>query len=1008
MQNSIIDKAKKLGLDTGSGDFDDNLRTIASQVGLHDFNSETDLETLNGILDEKLSIDDKLDDVEDLNIGEDAQNAPIRDEAFGQKEYDRAKKNGVYNADHYKNRQQDLDKKADELNKERKNNWKTKNGENCPVKADGSNAVRKSKMDMVMDNLKYANAKKNAITNKIDAAKAKAYNTTHPGEAINDKAEAKVKEVAKDTGKKAASAVGNAGKKAASKTAQVTAKAGAKLVAFIVANPWVLLVIIIIILIFLIILVVIGDNSKKNGYYNVECDYNLTNVNLNVCNSEESLSLDIKDYVYGTTYALLKDENYNDEIIKAIMILEKTNALGMGNYNNQEKNITIDGCKVDYEPDVPSDVQSAYDSVYSSIENYLYLSSAYDNTITNLSNADTIAISKEILDSLINQEDMDYKQILSNLVGENAINNQTVNNIFIGDTRAKKIMDYGISNNVIYGENLGYDWLIGNGNFNNTNATSGVVNAVDSILSDDKGNIILWLGLSDLKVQDYFDKYKSLAQNEWKNNNIFILPIGPVDESKASIKNEDIDNFNKNMKELISKANITNLKYLNMNYNISNYLEDGINYSEEDYKNILNSIKIGNSNGNYQLYDLASYCEFIETENNNNSSSCEEFSLKSTSLSKSEFVEKVKSYYSGKNGSYAKEFISHAGDIYDICVKNSINPEVLVTRADVEGYSPGSYYNYYGIGCTNDGNGKDCVHYKSFNDGVLGFIKTVSKYNTLSEMMGKYAYIGHTWANPGGPGSGGCYYYPYMKQYLSAGRAAQVAKYCSANKHCSGSGCPSTTDEDQNAYSMYQVYVKMIPFREKIFNITSDECKGSNDNDSNYKGSVNDSPSCTLYSQGDSRWASYRLGYSSGTVSSAGCAITSLTMGIKCSGTTVTINNLNPGTFVQSLNNGKCFDGAGNIFWDCAAIKKIAPNLSNSVGEKLETSSVAEKINKIKLYDPSNYITIFQIRNSSTAEHWVLYQSMSGDTVTVKDPNRGIINTFKISDIKRIKAYKYK
>ena len=48
----IIEKAKKLGLDIGNGDSQlDNLRTIASQVGLHDIN---DLDELERVLDEQI------------------------------------------------------------------------------------------------------------------------------------------------------------------------------------------------------------------------------------------------------------------------------------------------------------------------------------------------------------------------------------------------------------------------------------------------------------------------------------------------------------------------------------------------------------------------------------------------------------------------------------------------------------------------------------------------------------------------------------------------------------------------------------------------------------------------------------------------------------------------------------------------------------------------------------------------------------------------------------------
>ena len=42
--------------------------------------------------------------------------------------------------------------------------------------------------------------------------------------------------------------------------------------------------------------------------------------------------------------------------------------------------------------------------------------------------------------------------------------------------------------------------------------------------------------------------------------------------------------------------------------------------------------------------------------------------------------------------------------IYDIATKNGINPEMVIIRAESEGYSPGaSKNNYWGMGCTNTG-----------------------------------------------------------------------------------------------------------------------------------------------------------------------------------------------------------------------------------------------------------------------------------------------------------------
>ena len=78
---------------------------------------------------------------------------------------------------------------------------------------------------------------------------------------------------------------------------------------------------------------------------------------------------------------------------------------------------------------------------------------------------------------------------------------------------------------------------------------------------------------------------------------------------------------------------------------------------------------------------------------------------------------------------YLKE---NAGKIYDLATRNGINPELIVVRADIEGYSPvsqgfGTYYNYWGIGCYNNQPLSKCISYDTFDDGVLLLVKSTSK-----------------------------------------------------------------------------------------------------------------------------------------------------------------------------------------------------------------------------------------------------------------------------------------
>ena len=201
---------------------------------------------------------------------------------------------------------------------------------------------------------------------------------------------------------------------------------------------------------------------------------------------------------------------------------------------------------------------------------------------------------------------------------------------------------------------------------------------------------------------------------------------------------------------------------------------------------------------------------------------CSDIPLSSTPLSREEFIAAVESKVSNP------DFKNNAGRIYDICVENNFNPELVIIRAYLEGHfsEQGGRYNYFGIKCYN-GVSK-CKDFSSMDEAVLSYIQIIQGYNfsTILEVMKLYADIGEFWFNPGGSGIGGCYYYPYIKQYLSEQRAAEVANYCAEGKKCAKGGvgdCAKTTEEDDYAYSLWQVQ-RMVEERQKFFGIGAQEC----------------------------------------------------------------------------------------------------------------------------------------------------------------------------------------
>lgn len=230
--------------------------------------------------------------------------------------------------------------------------------------------------------------------------------------------------------------------------------------------------------------------------------------------------------------------------------------------------------------------------------------------------------------------------------------------------------------------------------------------------------------------------------------------------------------------------------------------------------------------------------------NYNYSSACSEFPMKTTSLTKDEFRELLENNLVPTSDAIKERdgievFIENADTIYEIATENNINPELVVVRAALEGFTPGfeggvQTNNYWGLGV---GNGThDGIHYESFDVGVLEFVRNVSQYSTVAHMMSKYAYIGDYWANAGDNSLGGCTYVTYMQpHYENKERAAEVLEICSRNS-CpyeydelgiayvtNPSSCEPTNADDQLAYGGYQAE-SMVSKRQTIFKLSPEDC----------------------------------------------------------------------------------------------------------------------------------------------------------------------------------------
>lgn len=653
--DSIFEKAKKLGLDTGNSvNQIENLRTIADQLGVEDL-SELD-EALDNLLAE--GMEENLDDAE--TIEEVAEEPELhRKESFGEKEYNQAKdENGNYDKDYYKNRGEELDRKVEEAKQERDRDTKeelkkeetpdekklnaSNNGESSAVNrsgketktvetSEGTSRVPKSKWDRAKDNINLASAQKDRALNKFNAAKAKAYQYTHPGEMLKNK----VQSVASNAAHRAGDAAKAAGKKAAQTAGKATSEAGKAvgkavatgvkaIVQFLLANPILLIIIAVLILVLFFLTMIFGGsyNHDEAGYYDAECNYNDTKVKLRICTTEETKDLSLKDYVLGMANSYAKGKTYSDETLKTLMIVLKTNALSLGNYNSYNKEVILDDCSQSYMDLSTESGNSNIESLYASIEEEIFVSNDYQDVITNLSPNNQLQLDNSIVNQIEGlSKTMTYDKILDELY--NPKDNSSVdivdnkkNTVFVGDSRISQMLSAGLitSENTVYNNsNGGISWF-----------TSSISTISSKISSNE--NVVIWFGLNDLhNYETLYQKYYELANTTWKNNNIFIVSVGYVNETKASISNTLIESFNFEMKKRINGSGLNNLKFIDLEYNVtsmsSNTLEDGIAYNNDLIKGIYN--KINNRLGSVtstsvvkSIYKLSTYCTYYTLSSN--------------------------------------------------------------------------------------------------------------------------------------------------------------------------------------------------------------------------------------------------------------------------------------------------------------------------------------------------------------------------------------------------------
>ena len=131
-------------------------------------------------------------------------------------------------------------------------------------------------------------------------------------------------------------------------------------------------------------------------------------------------------------------------------------------------------------------------------------------------------------------------------------------------------------------------------------------------------------------------------------------------------------------------------------------------------------------------------------------------------------------------------------------------------------------------------------------------------------------------------------------------------------------------------------------------------------------------------------WIGTPMGNSGKTLQQIGCLVTSVSMLIAKSGVPTTINDFNPGNFVNFLNANNGFADGGNFLWETAEM--VAPSFKYQGNEYLLGMSKQEKLKRItEIVNTPGIYAVAEVMGN-TGQHWVAIDSVSGESIKMMDP----------------------
>ena len=299
--DNIIEKARRLGIDTGSSiNQSDMLRHIADQLGVEDL-AELE-ETLDSMLADEVETLEEPEEIETLDAP--AEEQPTKKERFGEREYNQARDDsGKYDKNYYANRGKELDDNLEKAKQEQAKKTKDvikKNDQGEQI----TTQKNKNVFDRMKDNANVRKIQNDRFANKVNSAKSKAFNLMHPGEALKDKAKSALSTAGKEAGKNVAKGAAKAGQAAGKIVAKGVKSLVSTMIKLIATHPIPALIIGSILILFFILIVFFYGTTADNDVYGLfGYDYVESRcAQITISGGEYAGVYDIEEYIAGVTF----------------------------------------------------------------------------------------------------------------------------------------------------------------------------------------------------------------------------------------------------------------------------------------------------------------------------------------------------------------------------------------------------------------------------------------------------------------------------------------------------------------------------------------------------------------------------------------------------------------------------------------------------------------------------------------------------------------------------------